>query len=341
MTFKNRHLYKKTLIKNCHFDRWSLTSIKTGTPETQRAKLKGTLDFFNRLDLLEKIEQDIIKSPNESDLSQNINKLAEQLKEDLCDYLSDEENDKFKITELLFLPLPTADGYCINSDFSGNLLDGYIVCINEGIWLCSQLLGKSFVLENMQGDFIGFKKSGKLTFDIAVSHFIGPNSKNANSIFFEDVPPDVEGAASAAQSSMAILILQFITLHEIGHIIKNHFLLMKEYSFHIIQSNSSEDIKDSAWDAEYEADLFALNAICNHSGNIISKWANFITVWILFEWLQTIEDTLKKPICSLHPTPKLRLEKLQAWMYNAYPPTENISEYIDATRAILKSWKGS
>ncbi|NJA06846.1 hypothetical protein HC024_14110 [Methylococcaceae bacterium WWC4] len=333
-----------TLVKNCKLDRWQLQSIKTGSEDRQREKLKATLGYFERLDLFHELEKQLLETPDEMDLSVDIDRLAQQLKEDLPDYISAKDNEKFEITELLFLPLPNADGYCINQDISGNNLDGYIICLNEGLWICSQLLGKAFVLENLQGDFAEFKSSGSVFFELAISHFLTPSGSNVNEVFFGHLPAHVDGAATAAQSSVAILILQFITLHEIGHIARGDFSLMNTYSFHIANSNKGEiehPNTEQYWEAEYNADIFAIKSICEHSKADISRWANFITIWILFEWLTEVERKNGKFICKLHPPPFLRLEKLKTWMNINYPPASEAEQYIEATNRIINNWKES
>lgn len=339
-SLKDRKKYKITLVKNCKLDRWRLQSIKTGTEDKQREKLKGTLTYFEKMDLFPELEKQILATPDEIDLSTDIDRLAQQLKEDLVDYINLKDNEKFKITELLFLPLPSADGFCLNQDISGNHLDGYIICLNEGLWICVQLLGKAFVLENMQGEFEEYKSSGSEFFELATSHFLSPHISNANAVFFGHLPAHIDGAATAAQSSMAVLILQFVTLHEIGHIARNDFSLMNIYSFHIAKSNETESSYiEQYWDAEYNADIFAIKSICEHSKTDISRWANFITIWILFEWLTEVEQRKGKTICELHPPPSLRLKNLKAWMELNYPPSSEVLLYIEATRTIINLWK--
>lgn len=341
-SLKDRKEYKMTLVKNCKLDRWQLQSIKTGTEDRQREKLKATLGYFDKLDLFPELEKQILETPDEMELSTDIDRLAQQLKEDLPDYINSKDNEKLEITELLFLPLPNADGYCINQDIAGNNLDGYIICLNEGHWICSQLLGKAFVLENMQGDFAEFKSSGSVFFELATSHFLNPRGSNANEVFFGHLPAHIDGAATAAQSSVAVLMLQFVTLHEIGHISRGDFSLMNTYSFHIANSNEFEIESSNIeqyWEAEYTADIFAIKSICEHSKSDISRWANFITIWILFEWLIEVERKNGKSICKLHPPPFLRLKNLKSWMNINYPPTSEVLQYIDITHSIINHWK--
>ncbi len=341
-SLKDRKEYKITLVKNCKLDRWRLQSIKTGTEDRQREKLKATLEYFGKLDLYPELEKQILETPNEIELSSDIERLAQQLKEDIPDYINENDNVKFQITELIFLPLPNADGYCLNQDTAGNQLDGYIVCLNEGLWICSQLLGKAFVLENMQGDFAEFKSSGSDCFELAISHFLTPRGSNANEVFFGHLPPQIDGAATAAQSSVAIIILQFVTLHEIGHIARGDFSLMNTYSFHIANSNKNEieySHIEQYWEAEYNADIFAIKSICEHSKADINRWANFITIWILFEWLIEVERKNGKPICNLHPPPSLRLKNLKTWMNINYPPASDALLYIEITHNIINNWK--
>ena len=69
----------------------------------------------------------------------------------------------------------------------------YLVILNEGLFICAQLLAKAFLLENLDGDLLQYKRSGVDAYRTAIEHFLAPSPVHANSIFFEEVPPTLKG----------------------------------------------------------------------------------------------------------------------------------------------------
>ncbi len=347
LLMRNTAEYVQILLDNCRLDRWNLLSIRSGSASTQRDKLKGTLSFFNAMDKFDQLESQLLSAAPESPFSDGIQNVAVQLKEDLIDYLAPTHHAEYQKTQMVFLPLPAFDGFCIDRDQQGRQLDGYVICLNEGLWVCAQLLAKAFVLENLQGDLSQYKASGKSSHDAALAHFLAPSSHYAKHIFFDTFPAEIEGLAAAAQSSMAVLILQFVSLHELGHIIHKDFALMGAYRFHFgaFETKSepsphamTDQVTDQYWQAEYAADVFALEMLCQHAQQDINRWANFISIDVFFSWLIAVEQRLGKEICPYHPPPDKRREKLAVWMHENYPPNPQILTHLDDTQRILQSW---
>lgn len=333
--------YLAELLTQCADAKWNLRSIRTGSADIQREKLKGTLGFFNQMAQYEALEQQLLASEAQTSLSESIQDLADQLKIDLAEYIPPVFDAEYQQSHIVFLPLPSVDGFCLNRDQDGNLLDGFVIGLNEGLWVCAQLLAKGFVLENLQGDLAAWHRSGKSCHDNAVAHWLQPASHHAQQIFFDHMPPEPEGMASAAQSAMAVLILQFVTLHEFGHIAHQDLALMDAYRFHIGANDMVPDgpVADF-WQAEYAADAFALEAICRHAKHDISRWANFITIYIFFAWLDSIETAIGQALCPYHPLPAMRAKRLEAWMREHYPPNTEIDGHFEMTQIILQRWRG-
>lgn len=331
----------EVLSKNARseHDAWWLVSEKTGTPESRRAKLQATLRYFGQDAKFEALYDAVETSPAKSDLSPELRGLLDQLVSDLADYVRPGDRDLYQRTHFGMLPQSSVSGFCLNRTLAGEQLDGYLVVINEGLWICAQLLAKAFVLENLGGDFEEFKRSGRSDFDAALAHYLSPSGVNAEKVFFQNVPPEVEGALSAAQSSMAILIMQFVVLHEVGHVVGQDFDLLGAYRLHL---DSAADprltARDQHWAAEYAADVYSLQAICDRSGADVSRWANFITVYVFFYWLARVEAVIGRPLCPLHPPPSERGERLLQWMMARYPGAPKSEEFMIQTRRILAAW---
>lgn len=333
--------YFKVLSKKARSDHdaWWLISERIGTEESRKAKLHATLQFFGEEAKLDLLSQSLNALPEKTALSEQLKGFFDQLVSDLEEYVDPEEREAFHQTYFGILPLSSVDGFCLDRTDTGERLNGYLVVLNEGLWICAQLLAKAFVLENLDGDFAAFRQSGRPDFNVATQHYLSPSGKNANRVFFENTPPDVEGQLSAAQSSMAILILQFVVLHEFGHIVNHDFQLMGEYRFHIGQALPASCSPHHAyWDAECNADEYSLAAICRRSRADINRWANFITIYVFFHWLASIEKATGGPLCPLHPPPQERADRLLKWMYTHYLPSDEIRHYIERTGMILQSW---
>lgn len=333
--------YFNVLSKNARreHDAWWLVSERTGTPESRRAKLRATLRYFGQDTKFDALSDALETAPAKSDLSPELRGLLDQLVSDLADYVRPGDLHLYRRTHFGMLPLSSVDGFCVNRTLTGEQLDGYLVVINEGLWICAQLLAKAFVLENLGGEFEKFKRPGRTEFDAALSHYLWPSVVNVNKVFFENVPPDVEGALSAAQSSMAILIMQFVVLHEVGHVVGQDFDLLGAYRLHLDHaSNAPPTATDQHWIAEYAADVYSLQTICDRSGTDVSRWANFITVYVFFNWLARVEVLTKRPLCPLHPPPSERGERLLQWMLARYPGVSEADEFLKQTESILAAW---
>lgn len=333
--------YFAVLSKNARneHDAWWLISERIGTAESRKEKLRATLQFFGQESKLDELSQALNSAPEKTALSPELSGLIDQLASDLEEYVRPEEINVFRQIHFGLLPLSSVDGFCLDRTLQGEQFDGFLVILNEGLWVCAQLLAKAFLLENLDGDFAKFRRSGKEDFEVAIRHYLAPAGKNANSVFFEKTPPNVEGQLSAAQSSMTILILQFVVLHEVGHIVNRDFDLIGEYRFHAGQAAQIPfSPTEKYWDAELAADVYSLDAICRHSRADINRWANFITIYVFFHWLDCVEKVTERPLCPLHPPPSDRGERLLNWMRIHYPPDEQTLYYLERTQKILQRW---
>lgn len=333
--------YLTVLSKNARqeHDAWWLISERVGDERSRKAKLQATLEFFGQQAKFEQLSAAQEAYPARANLSPELDGLLEQLVADLADYVSPEQHGVYRQIHFGFLPVSSVDGFCVDRTLQGQKLEGFLVVINEGLWVCSQLLAKAFVLENLCGDLQAYNRSGLGDFEIAIRHYLAPSGKNANAVFFEGTPPEVEGALAAAQSSMAVLLLQFVVLHEVGHVVHGHFDLLGEYRFHLGESCPCvTSATEKHWAAELAADEYALEAISRHSSATISRWANFITIYVFFFWLAEVERVVGRPLCPLHPPPQQRASRLLDWMLSHYPPDEEIQAYFAQTEQILNSW---
>lgn len=322
-----------------HRHAWRLTSERTGTDETRRAKMLATLAFYGTEHLAEKLASNLDEEPPVADLSADLRGVVEQTAQDLQDYLLPEEQEAFKRTLFGLLPLSAVDAFCLDRTRWGVQLDGYLVIMNEGLFVCVQLLAKAMLLENLDGDLLEYKQSGKDIHRAAVEHFLAPSATHAGRILFEGVPPDIEGALAAAQMRMVILLLQFVLLHELGHIVHRDFELMGAYRFHLGEAEDPAPASTEAyWAAEYAADRFALERILARVGSSASRWANFVAIYSFFRWLDEVERVAGRRLCPLHPPPRARAETLRALMVERDTLDEHAAPLVEKALAILDGW---
>ena len=158
------------------------------------------------------------------------------------------------------------------------------------------------------------------------------------------MPAEVDGALSGAQSSIAMIILQFIVLHEFGHIVNDDLELMGLYKIHVAptrQDNESYEPNNTYWKSEYKADEFALLSICQKAKNDISAWANFMGIYMLFRWFADIEKHLGKKLSEFHPPPLKRADKLKALMRSTIPGWENVQSEVKRIDNMTHVWYAS
>lgn len=322
-----------------HRHAWWLTSEQTGTEESRRTKMLATLAFYGQEHLAEKLESRIDQAPSVAALSSDLRGVVDQTAHDLQDYLQPEEHEAFKRTLFGLLPLSAVDAFCLDRTRWGEQLDGYLVIMNEGLFVCVQLLAKAMLLENLDGDMAEYKQSGKGFHRAAIEHFLAPSAAHAGRVHFEDVPPEIEGALAAAQMRMVILLLQFVLLHELGHIVHRDFELMGAYRFHIGEAEDSTPASTEAyWAAEYSADRFALERILARVRSGAGRWANFVAIHTFFHWLDGVERVAGQPLCPLHPPPSARAGALRALMVDREPLDAHAAPLVEKAFAILESW---
>lgn len=343
-TMVSPHAYIEYLSKlsRARHDAWWLVSERTGTDESRRAKLRATLRFFGQEHRAAELELRLDREPLASELSPDLRDVVEQTVRDLEDYLLPAEKVEFSRTVFGLLPLSAVDAFCIDRTHLKVKLDGYLVVVNEGLFVCAQLLAKAFLLANLDGDLLQYRRSGVDDHQAAITHLLAPSSVHAKRVLFDEVPPDIEGALSAAQMNMTILLLQFVLLHEVGHVVHQDHSLMGEYQFHVAAATEAPAVPtEKFWAAERTADEFALDRILRRAGSDASRWANFVAIYVFFHWLHAAERVTGRPLCPLHPPPLARGEDLRKLMLNSVPLDGQTKLLVDKSFEILGTWDAS
>lgn len=350
------YVYLEYLRKNSAVSKfgWKLgTSTKADETYAKR-KLKrsfevlGQSESYDALSHLIDGEQDQWKrNRGVGDYDRLMQALASSLKDDINECTEGSFSDVLSKTAVGLLPIGLSNAFCINETLvekDGEFeeeLDGSVICVNEGLYFCLQMLAKCIVLENLNGELIEYRESGSSTYKEALKMYLEPSTAHANSIFFKAATPELNGELSAYQSSIAMIILQFIALHEFGHIVNGDLDIMGLHKLHMVHDedgSASGPVSPSYVEAEYLADEFALRALCNRSKKPLNAWANFSSIYLFFHWLDSVEKILGKPISNLHPPPLKRANRLHELMISIVGHESSFGSHLDWVKESTASW---
>ena len=301
---------------------WMVTVESVFEEEYDDIQFKNTLASINYKDILQdfesgKLDHFIKENSEEKRLDLLISKLAYSLMEDIKDCTQNKYSDKWNNTYLSFIPYNDCTAFCSNVDDFLEPLDGYIICINQGLYYCLNLISKAFVVETVSVDLKQYKNNAPELYNDAIGLFLEPKKDAIKNIFFEPekLPPQNYGHLSAFQSSMAMMIMQFIGLHEFGHIVNGDLTEVTHYKSHLTTITGNEVIEGDhdykkTWAREYSADEFAIKALSSRAASNEAAWANFLSIYYFFKWLDDVETKNKKPISKFHPPPMDRANNL-------------------------------
>lgn len=148
----------------------------------------------------------------------------------------------------------------------------------------------------------------------SVDIFFNRDHKVTNDIYWHEYPDDVHSVASAAQSSFSIKVMQFIGLHELGHIVNGDFDIMDYHKMYMLKDDekiSNIDSISKSHELEYKADLFAFENLFANIEEDIQKWSTFYSIYYFFMWLNLIEYKNGEELSKIHPSPLDRACRLK------------------------------
>lgn len=243
-------------------------------------------------------------------------KMAQSLKEDISVYTNNQYDDTLHKTGLGLLECGSIHAGCVRVNDYGKVLDGYGIFINIGTYYALQLIAKHMIIENFENDFASYRREAPEFLDLAADIYFTQDSDLTKEIFFYDYPDEVQAEAGAAQSSVAIKVLQFIALHELGHIVNGDFEIMGFHSRFMHEKDKHTDLPESidigkSHEEEYAADRFALNALFDNDISPLSKWSSFYPIFFFLVWLDAIEQKVGQKLSNLHPNAISRAKRLQ------------------------------
>lgn len=297
-----------------------------GMDEEDEKVLAKTLDILNAdQNLIDSLLQAKKKDENSIHPTAEFRRILEvysdSLKDDLNVYTNHEHKDIIEISGLSILESGIIHAGCVNVDQFDEALDGYAIFINVGTYYALQLLAKTIIVENFQGDFAEYKRKATEFIDTAMNIYISQDSRSTRAAYFEEYPPEVRSEASAAQSSVVVKVMQFIALHELGHIVNGDLGVM---GFHRRYMNAhlpdQPDLPEEAelqksHDAEFAADMFAFEALFGYEATPIQKWSGFYPIFYFLAWLDAVEKKLDHTLPGVHPNSLERAKRLQSALF--------------------------
>ena len=268
--------------------------------------------------------------------------LASALHDDIGRLTGGQHQELLAATALTFLSIKSFAGFCTNRDDDGQPLDGYLIGLHDGLYSRLKLRAKAFVADSLEGDLAVHKGNSRTSYEVATEFFLLPRSELLDHIDLADVPPELAGILASVQSDAAIIVMQFVALHEFGHVAANDFALMDRYKFHLGDNNGNParpPATQDFWDTEFRADESVLRWLASADRTPESHWTNFAMVHGFFVWLADIETRLGGPLCPLHPPPVTRGRRLLSTMAALVPPNEHAHRAISWVERAIASWR--
>lgn len=132
---------------------WKITTLNTLDTEYDKIQFQYTLDSLNDPNIAQEYKNgslDAFMTAN-SDLrlDQLISKLAPSLINDIKDCTQNKYSALLDRTHIAFIPLNNFNAFCSRKSYGGEPLDGYIICINHGLYFCLSLISKALLVENI------------------------------------------------------------------------------------------------------------------------------------------------------------------------------------------------
>lgn len=298
---------------------WRLGTLSLN--ERSEKRLKETLNILDADEqLIKKLikakKNDSLKLQPDEEFRAILETMSDSIKEDLNIYTNNKYKDILDNSGVSILESGDIHAGCIHKNDYEEVLNGYAIFINLGTYYSLQLLAKTIIIENLINEFKSFRRRATEFIDIATEIYIYQDSRTTRKIFFHEYPDNLASEASAAQSAVAIKVMQFIALHELGHIVNGDLEIMgfhKRFMNHC--NDSSEEILENInisdyHKSEFNADMFAFEALFDNDSEDLAKWSSFYPVFYFLVWLDAIERKFGEALSNQHPNALLRAKKM-------------------------------
>ena len=235
------------------------------------------------------------------------------------------------------VPLGFVNAHVRRTDNFGQPLDRFVIFINYGLYLACSALADALTFENLQGDFADFRRSGQPYFNCAVKSYIDHKAFDDYQLPLHEYPPHISAAIMEQSGRLTAIMLQFIVLHEFGHIINGD---LGDQDSEMNLSPSGLELKLDAQPGkrrEIGADLYAIETLSDWEGSSPSAWPNFAQAYYFFRWLEVVEEHRQQSSPS-HPPASMRKQCIanRARKLARHAPAD---DYILIIENMIESWR--
>ena len=310
-------------------DAWNLT-----TNDIDKDKIYEVLDKE-----LPNYDKDLLDSVITSDNHQQaLEDFATSLFNDIKLFTENKYVKLYSVTGLGFIRRGTIEAGCISVDDFGKPFDnkGYSILINIGLYYAANILVKSIIIENFQNDLEKYKSNGDYLLNSALKIYLKHDDTVIESMKFNEFPVEIRNDLNIIQSNNSVRLLQFVALHEFGHIVNGDLGIMNLYHDSLVNKQIETD--NVIYQKEYKADIFALEHILKKDKNPLSMWGSFYTISYFFIWVWGLEKILKRKISNIHPNPIDRVWNLYNYMLKHIKDEHNYKELINQAIERIDKW---
>lgn len=275
---------------------------------------------------------------------ENMHFMANTLHEDISALLGDGFQKLLSETLICFLPTGFVGGCVLRDDGNGNRLDKYVIALNHGLFFAISRLCEGLVLEILQGKLAEYAASGAGSFSDAISRFLNPTRGTIIETRLErDWPEQVFAEFDFHSASLAAIILQFVAIHEFGHVVHGDVDSEDGFRFYaglstapVVYRRGRTTAKDN-WGCEYNADAFAIEKLCDWRSGKPSCWSNVAQIYLFFSWLETIETRIGKSFIPIHPPAGMRKKAIVSKSHQC-AATQPPEDYFGVIDEMVSRW---
>lgn len=324
------HLKQQEALK--YKDAWEIetNNLKKDEKDNLMLMLKEQFPNYNK-----ELVNGVLEPKNENQVLENF---AISLYNDIDVYTNGKYKELYDLTNLGFIKRGSLEAVCVSvDDFNNRFEDGgYAILINIGLYYSINLLVKGIIVDNLQNEWEQYKQDPLPLLTNALEIYLHHNNSVVNYMKFDDFPVDIAKDLNRVQANSTVRLMQFIALHEFGHIVNGDFGIMSLYhdSFMGKEINIDNDIHKK----EFLADQFALKCLLENDNNIQSKWGSFYTISFFLAWLSGVEKILNSKISIVHPDPIDRIWKLYDFMLETHEDKYNYKDLVNKAIEGINKW---
>ena len=278
--------------------------------------------------------------------SQNLRHMSDTIYQDIMQRVPGKHRSTLEMSRIALLPTGLINGCALHDDDEGHSLDKYVILLNYGLISACMDLATALTFEILTGELTDYRRDGGKYFQRAIDQYVDPSLVTHREEIDEHIPPDVEAQIAVHIGALCSIMLQFVALHEFGHIIRGDVDLPNEGTLsHAIASGtfgsetSLPGISESQ-SREIAADKYAIETLCQWSVASPSAWPNFAQAFFFLNWLEAVEQRIGHRLCPYHPWAHDRSAAIHTHAISL-AKTEPEEDYVTFLKERIADWRQS